>query len=103
MPVEDYPLPPVALAARRILAALDSHECPQCHLDGAHKMSCSRGGSKGARACASLREGGEGCPPEPPTPIARGSRAGAAATSARGAPATRRCDGPVRITVASAR
>ena len=59
MPVEDYPLAPEALAARRILAALDSHECPECHMPGHHKMSCSRGGSTGARVSVSPREGGE--------------------------------------------
>src|SRR5690606_11334472 len=59
IPVEDYPLPPVALAARRILAALDSHECPECHMVERCKMSCSRGGSKGARVSVSPREGGE--------------------------------------------
>jgi len=61
MPVEDYPLAPVAFAARRILAALDSHECPKCHRNSDHKMSCSRGGSKGGRFGVRLNsQGGEG-------------------------------------------
>ncbi len=45
----------------RILAALDSHECPECHRSSDHKMSCSRGGSKGGRLGVSLdSQGGEG-------------------------------------------
>lgn len=60
MPVEDYPLAPEALAARRLLAANFLREpCPECHMVERCKMSCSRGGSKGARISASLREGGE--------------------------------------------
>lgn len=40
--------------ARRVLAALDSHECPECHMPGHHKLSCSRGGSKGGRFTVQL-------------------------------------------------